>query len=140
MDQFLFRVKNKKSPVFKNALDQNVKRINKLNKTGADYYEIGTFYLREKKFQDAIKWFSDGISVFPSFLKSYEGITYSYILNNKTPEAEKWLLAGLGKNEKSAYLYSILGLINIIDTNYVESLKWSKRGISYDNKSLENFM
>jgi lysophospholipase L1-like esterase len=131
------KTEDRSSIVFKNAFEQNKKRISKQVKTGADYYDIGTFYIREKKFNEAIKWFGEGINSFPAYMKNYEGITYTYILHNKAPDAEKWLLSGLAKNEKSVYLHSILGLVNIIDTNYTESLKWLEKGVNFDDKSLE---
>jgi lysophospholipase L1-like esterase len=126
-----------KSQVYKTAFDQNVKRMNKIDKTGADYFDIGTFYLREKKYNDALKWYIAGINSFPSYLKNYEGITYSYYLQNRINEAQKWIFTGLGKNENSSYLYSILGLIEIIKENYAGSLKWINRGLNADSNNIE---
>ena len=126
------------STFYKSAYDQTLDKIKKADKTGEDFYSIGTFYLRAKKFNDAIIWYNQGIRAFPSFMKNYEGITYSYILSNKTPKATDHILSGLGKNHNTAFLYNLLGLVDIIDTNFTRSLIWIEKGLENDSNNTEN--
>jgi len=97
------RTEDKQSEVYKNAYKQNILRINKEIKKDIDYYNIGTFFIREQNYKESIKWYSRGIINFPDFIKNYEGLAYSYILYAQ--------FIGSNKNVEKVFLNIMLGNI-----------------------------
>jgi lysophospholipase L1-like esterase len=89
--QSMLRTENVKSEVYITANKLVKESIEKENKTGTDYHNIATFYLRKHNLTEALKWYDEGITKYPDNYNLNEGLTYLYYFWKKNEDAKKYM-------------------------------------------------
>jgi len=96
-----------------NAIKQFKENIRKDSLNSDNYYNIGNFYLFEKKdTNEAIRLFKKGIKINNNDRKIYDALKYSYSIIGKSTDFLHWIYNEIDKQPANINLWYCLSIVN----------------------------
>jgi tetratricopeptide (TPR) repeat protein len=123
---YLYRIR-----VYKLAklLFLNIRKKVKNNLENLHFIIKRFIYKVQNKYEEALKWFKEGIRVNPRDSSGYAGIGWLYKDQGNYEEALKWFKEGIRVNPRDSGIYHEIGQIYEKQDNYEEAIKWFMKGI-----------
>jgi len=101
--------------------------------------ELGFKYIKDGKYEEAVKWFKEAISLNPKTSVNYTGLGEAYKGKDNDEEATKWFKEAIRLDPHSGSSYAGIGRIFSKKGDHREAIKWFKKGIAVDPKNSENY-
>ena len=87
------------------------------------YYQLGQFYLAQKKYDAAIREFESGFEKFPDVLEPLSGIASAYLAQNKADKAISRLSGIIKEEPDHPFAHELLAEVYISTKKYDEATK-----------------
>jgi arylsulfatase A-like enzyme/uncharacterized protein HemY len=119
--------------------DEAIKIIQGIITTDPDitdaYFSIGSIYVQEQKYREAIDYFKQVLDRKPDESFAALNITRSYERMGKLDEAERFALDYLQKGFEEPQLYFMLGNMNFLQKKYDKAIPYFEKCVSLDTES-----
>jgi len=127
------------SPAEHNNLGQLQEKIKPDSAGDSNCYEMGLRYHRSGNYEEAKRWFSEGIRANPGFSKNYNGLGFVFEQQRNYDEAMRWFKEALNLAANDSLNHYGIGLIYLRQCKYEEAVKWFKEGLRLEPGNSDNY-